>query len=153
MAMKAGKNLFKFDTRSLTWIFLIEIIRIFFLICNWKYEVSNSHESLPAHHRTFKRIFLNLPDFLWGRTQTTWPFLGHFLTPLPPPRDMSWFFEGPLPPKCHVFFVNFLEYYCTQISVTDSSWKMCLLRNFYFSVKQIYNLKIFKQVNSKTHLI
>jgi len=86
------------------------------------------------------------------------PYTNHvaFFRPLfdPPPRDISWFFEGPpLPPKCHVFFVNFLEYYCTQITVTESSWKMCLLRNLYFSVKQKYSLKIFKRVSSKTHLI
>ena len=69
------------------------------------------------------------------------PYTNHvaFFRPLfdpPPPRDISWFFEGPpLPPKCHVFFVNFLEYYCTQITVTESSWKMCLLRNLYFFCK------------------
>jgi len=44
----------------------------------------------------FCDIYRGMRKELRGRTQTTWPFLGHFLTPLVT-CDISWFFEGPPP--------------------------------------------------------
>jgi len=81
-----------------------------------------------------QRDFLFI-DMFRGRTQTTWPFLGHFLTPLPP-RDISWFFEGPSPsPQMSRVFRKFSGILLYTNNRHRELVKNMFIRNLYFFCK------------------